>query len=87
MELAAGRRPGPRHGPRPLDIDLLLWGDRSQANAELTLPHPELRRRRFYLAPLAAVAPELAVPPDGAPVAELLAAVGQRGAVRPIAWD
>ena len=43
------------------------------ASPELVLPHPRLRARRFALAPLAAIAPELPVPPDGASVAELLA--------------
>ncbi|HJX26310.1 MAG TPA: 2-amino-4-hydroxy-6-hydroxymethyldihydropteridine diphosphokinase, partial [Thermoanaerobaculia bacterium] len=40
LEQAAGRRPGPRFGPRPLDIDLLLWGDLILPDPELTLPHP-----------------------------------------------
>ena len=79
LERAAGRRPGPRFGPRPLDIDLLLWGDLVLHHPELTLPHPRLRDRRFVLEPLAALAPDLPVPPDGRPVRELLAAVaGQR---------
>jgi len=79
LELAAGRRSGPRFGPRPLDIDLLLWGDLVSPHPELTLPHPRLRDRRFVLEPLAALAPDLALPPDGKTVRELLAAVaGQR---------
>jgi 2-amino-4-hydroxy-6-hydroxymethyldihydropteridine diphosphokinase len=86
LELAAGRRPGPRHGPRPLDIDLLLYGDRVSARPELALPHPGLRRRRFVLAPLADLVPELGVPPDGATVADLLAAVGQEGEVERVGW-
>ena len=75
LEHAAGRRPGPRFGPRPLDIDLLLWDDLVCSAPELTLPHPRLRERRFVLEPLAALVPELAVPPDGRTVAELLAGV------------
>ena len=79
LELAAGRRSGPRFGPRPLDVDLLLWGDLVSPHPELTLPHPRLRDRRFVLEPLAALAPDLALPPDGKTVRELLAAVaGQR---------
>ena len=81
LELAAGRRPGPRYGPRPLDIDLLLWGDRTALAPELTLPHPRLRKRRFVLAPLAELAPGLRVPPDGATIADLLARVGQEDEV------
>jgi 2-amino-4-hydroxy-6-hydroxymethyldihydropteridine diphosphokinase len=73
LEHAAGRRRGPRFGPRPLDIDLLLDGDLRLDGPELTLPHPRLRERRFVLAPLAEIASGLRVPPDGVPVRELLA--------------
>jgi 2-amino-4-hydroxy-6-hydroxymethyldihydropteridine diphosphokinase len=72
LEHAAGRRRGVRFGPRPLDIDLLLYGDLQSAAPELTLPHPRLRERRFMLEPLAALDPDLRVPPDGATVRELL---------------
>lgn len=78
LELAAGRRSGPRFGPRPLDIDLLLWGDLVIESPELTLPHPRLRDRRFVLEPLAALAPDLPVPPDGRKVRELLEAVREQ---------
>jgi 2-amino-4-hydroxy-6-hydroxymethyldihydropteridine diphosphokinase len=78
LELAAGRRlgphRGPRLGPRALDVDLLVYGARVSEAPELTLPHPGLARRRFVLAPLADVAPDLPVPPGGRTVAELLAA-------------
>jgi 2-amino-4-hydroxy-6-hydroxymethyldihydropteridine diphosphokinase len=86
LELAAGRRRGPRYGPRPLDIDLLLWGGRTSEAPELTLPHPRLRERRFVLAPLAELAPGMRVPPDGATVADLLARVGQEDEVERIGW-
>lgn len=78
LELAAGRRSGPRLGPRPLDIDLLLWGDLVLPYPELTLPHPRLRDRRFVLEPLAAIAPDLALPPDGRTVRELLEGVREQ---------
>jgi len=45
---------------------------------ELTLPHPRLRCRRFYLAPLSEIAPELTVPPDHAKVKDLLSAVSSK---------
>jgi 2-amino-4-hydroxy-6-hydroxymethyldihydropteridine diphosphokinase len=89
LELAAGRRRGARFGPRPLDIDLLVYGDRRSDRPELTLPHPRLRARRFMLVPLAEVAPDLRLPPDGASLAELLARLGPPGeadAVERIAW-
>jgi 2-amino-4-hydroxy-6-hydroxymethyldihydropteridine diphosphokinase len=72
LELAAGRRPGPRFGPRPLDVDLLLYGDLRSATPELTLPHPRLAERRFVLAPLAEIAPDLRIPAFGASPSELL---------------
>jgi 2-amino-4-hydroxy-6-hydroxymethyldihydropteridine diphosphokinase len=75
LELAAGRRRGVRFGPRPLDIDLLLYGSLRSDAPELTLPHPRLRERRFVLEPLAEIAPDLAIPPDGRSVRELLAAL------------
>jgi len=78
LEHAAGRRLGVRFGPRPLDIDLLLYGDVQIATPELTLPHPRLRERRFMLEPLAALAPDLRVPPDGATVRELLERVREQ---------
>ena len=89
LELAAGRRSGVRFGPRPLDVDLLLYGDRRSDAPELTLPHPRLAERRFMLEPLAEIAPDLPVPGTDATVRELLAAVGDQvleriGPIRPI---
>lgn len=81
LEWAAGRRPGPRWGPRPLDVDLLVYDDLVTVTPELVLPHPRLAQRRFVLVPLAEVAPDLAVPPDGTTVAQLLARSGDRTAV------
>jgi 2-amino-4-hydroxy-6-hydroxymethyldihydropteridine diphosphokinase len=72
LELAAGRRLGPRNAARPLDIDLLFYGDLRSTAPEMTLPHPRLAERRFVLAPLAEIAPDAAVPPSGASAAELL---------------
>jgi 2-amino-4-hydroxy-6-hydroxymethyldihydropteridine diphosphokinase len=90
LELAAGRRRGARFGPRPLDIDLLVHGDLTADFPELTVPHPRLRERRFVLEPLAEIAPDLAVPPDGARVADLLARLGEPrgdGRLERIAWE
>lgn len=69
----------PRHSPRPLDVDLLLLGDLELRTARLTLPHPEVLTRRFVLAPLLELDPELTLP-DGTRLAEAMAAlpVGQR---------
>lgn len=76
LEARAGRRAGVRFGPRPLDVDLLFCGAHQCEEPELTLPHPRLRERRFVLQPLADLAPELALPPDGAKVSQLLERLG-----------
>ena len=55
---------GPRHGPRPIDVDLLLLGDAELRTERLTLPHPEVTTRRFVLVPLLELDPDLALP-DG----------------------
>lgn len=86
LETAAGRVPGERDGPRPLDVDLLLFGDLELATPGLTLPHPRLRLRRFVLAPLADLEPHLRLPPDGAEVCELLAMLGEEQRVERLGW-
>jgi 2-amino-4-hydroxy-6-hydroxymethyldihydropteridine diphosphokinase len=53
------------HGPRTLDLDLLLYGDEEIAEPGLVVPHPRLHERRFVLEPLAELAPGLVVPRRG----------------------
>ena len=65
---------GPRHGPRPLDVDLLLLGDIELETERLKIPHDQVTSRRFVLAPLLELDPELALP-DGTALAPLLDAV------------
>ncbi len=67
---------GPRHGPRPIDIDLLLLGDVELVSDRLTLPHPEVTTRRFVLAPLLELDPDLELP-DGTRLAAALDALGE----------
>lgn len=75
LEAEAGRLPGGEaNGPRPLDLDLLLYGDRRLDLPGLVVPHPRLTERRFVLTPLADLVPELVVPGTGRTVASLLAA-------------
>ena len=72
VERALGRAAGGRRrGPRPIDVDVLLLGDLVHRSVRLMLPHPELTARRFVLAPLAELDPELALP-DGRRLADVL---------------
>lgn len=64
----------PRHSPRPLDVDLLLLGAIELETDRLTLPHPQVRNRRFVLAPLLELDPDLTLP-DGTVLAAALAAL------------
>ena len=70
-----------RHGPRSIDVDLLLLGDREYASARLRVPHPELERRRFVLVPLLELDFELRTP-DGTRLADVLAAMPVEDGVR-----
>jgi 2-amino-4-hydroxy-6-hydroxymethyldihydropteridine diphosphokinase len=70
-ELGRDREREERWGPRTIDIDLLLFGDRTLRTASLQVPHPRMWERHFVLKPLADLAP-LMVSPDGVPIARLL---------------
>jgi 2-amino-4-hydroxy-6-hydroxymethyldihydropteridine diphosphokinase len=67
LERAFGRDrdAGPPHGPRTLDLDLLLYGAETIDEPLLNVPHPRLHERRFVLEPLADLDPELEVPGQG----------------------
>jgi 2-amino-4-hydroxy-6-hydroxymethyldihydropteridine diphosphokinase len=79
VERELGREAGgPRHGPRAIDVDLLLLGDGEYESDRLRLPHRDVLARRFVLAPLLELDPELALP-DGTRLADALEALqGQR---------
>lgn len=75
VERELGRAPGgTRHGPRPIDVDVLLLGDATHHSERLTLPHPEVTSRRFVLVPLLELDPGLALP-DGTALRDALAAL------------
>ena len=75
IEAAAGRtRPSPM-APRTLDLDLILFGDKTIEEPGLTVPHPRFRERLFVLEPLAEVAPDWIDPVTGHRIKELLSAL------------
>jgi 2-amino-4-hydroxy-6-hydroxymethyldihydropteridine diphosphokinase len=81
IEIERGRvLAGPRHGPRALDLDLLLLGNLIHSSERLTLPHPEVTSRRFVLVPLLELDPDLALP-DATKLADALAELGDEGRV------
>src|SRR5205823_13919962 len=79
VERELGRDPGgPRHGPRPVDVDVLLLDDLEERSERIQVPHPELTRRRFVLEPLLELDASLRLP-DGSPLSDRPSAVaGQR---------
>jgi 2-amino-4-hydroxy-6-hydroxymethyldihydropteridine diphosphokinase len=62
IEARFGRERPYRNAPRTLDLDLLLYGERRIVTPLLTVPHPRMHERAFVLAPLAEIAPDLALP-------------------------
>ncbi|HKB16560.1 MAG TPA: 2-amino-4-hydroxy-6-hydroxymethyldihydropteridine diphosphokinase [Planctomycetota bacterium] len=71
VERAEGRVPGPRWGPRPLDLDILLFGELEVRDEDLEIPHARLLERDFALEPLAAIAPDALHPHLGRTIGEI----------------
>ena len=81
IEFDLGRREGRRWGPRPIDLDILFFGDMTMESETLTIPHPRIAERAFVLAPLTDIV-DGPLPVLGRTAAELLEAAGLEGAWR-----
>lgn len=77
IEVKLGRkRPGRKHSPRPIDLDIVFFGNRTVATANLKIPHPRYGERKFVLVPLADIAPDFVCPDTGLTVNEALEVCG-----------
>ena len=83
VEVEVGRVASYRWGPRLIDVDILLYGDRviNSTEPDLQIPHPRMTQRAFVLVPLAEVIPDRALPPDGPTVRTLLEQADDRAGV------
>jgi 2-amino-4-hydroxy-6-hydroxymethyldihydropteridine diphosphokinase len=82
IEREAGRIRDHSRGPRPIDLDILFYGDLQIQAANLTVPHPRYADRRFVLAPLAELAPDFRDPISGVTIQQLLERCPDSGEVR-----
>jgi 2-amino-4-hydroxy-6-hydroxymethyldihydropteridine diphosphokinase len=82
IEQDMGRRRSGEKTPRKIDIDILLFGSSVIDTKDITVPHPEMHRRRFVLEPLAEIAPDLRHPVFRNTIRELLAALPAGQAVK-----
>ena len=73
IEAKLGRVKDKPNSPRPIDIDILFYGDQVIKNRQLTVPHPRLTERAFVLVPLAEIAPKLIHPVSGKSAEKMLA--------------
>jgi 2-amino-4-hydroxy-6-hydroxymethyldihydropteridine diphosphokinase len=78
IESGAGRERSFRNAPRMLDLDLLLYDDRTIDAPGLQVPHPRMHERAFVLAPLVEIAPDVAIPGRDAAAALLIRLTDQR---------
>ena len=84
IEVAIGRVPTHAWGPRLIDIDIVLWGDRIVSTDTLTIPHKEFRTRAFVLIPLCEIAPDAVDPETGKTITALAQSPSLQGHVERI---
>ena len=87
IEHLIGRRSKERWAPRPIDLDIALYGDLVLETADLSIPHPRLAERAFVLKPLLDIEPELRHPATGKRLADTLADVPQSEMVLVAGWE
>ena len=79
IERLMGRRETERYGPRIIDLDILLYGERVIHYNRLQVPHPRMLERAFVLVPLAEITPGIVIPGSQFPVESLLQQIDQTG--------
>ncbi len=86
IEIKLGRAaPHTPNSPRPMDIDILFYGDRIVNTPDMVIPHPRLTERAFVLVPFAEIAPDFVHPVNGRTVRELLGEVTEKQGV--LKWE
>jgi 2-amino-4-hydroxy-6-hydroxymethyldihydropteridine diphosphokinase len=81
LEEKLGRQKTVPFGPRTIDLDILLYGDRVIQSPELTIPHTRVCERGFVLVPLEEIAPQLVHPVHNKTISRLLAELNKTGRV------